>query len=84
MRLDLYAFWRLVEDFFPLLITKEVKWSTSVAHSFTQKEQQQTKNTKACRKESSLDIILMALCWNEMVAFRVVGQDFNSKSVNLH
>lgn len=70
----------------PLLITKEVKWSTSVAHSFIQKEQQQqTENTKTCRKEPSLDIILMALGWNEMVvAFRVVGQDFNSKSVNLH
>lgn len=71
--------------FSPLLITKEVKWSTSVAHSFIQKEQQQqqTKNTKTCRKESSLDIILIALRWNEMVAFRVVGQDFKSKSVNL-
>lgn len=56
-----------------------------MAHSFIQKEQQQTENTKTCRKESSLDIILMALGWNEMVvAFRVVGQDFNSKSVNLH
>lgn len=78
-------FWRLVEDSPPLLITKEVKWSTSVAHSFIQKEQQQqTKTTKTCRKEPSLDIILMALCWNEMVALRVVGQDLNSKSVNLH
>lgn len=48
-----------------------------------QKEQQQTKNTKTCRKESSLDITRMALCWNEMVAFRVVGQDFNSKKSTL-
>lgn len=40
-----------MKNFFPLLITKEVKWSTSVAHSFIQKEQhQQTKNTKTCRK----------------------------------
>lgn len=25
----------------------------------------------------------MVLCWNEMVEFGVVGQDFNVKNVNL-
>lgn len=56
-----------------------------MAHSFIQEEeQQQTKKTKTYTEESSLDIILMDICWNEMVEFRVVGQAFNIKSVNLH
>lgn len=43
----------------------------------TKKEQKQ--KTETYTEESSLDILLMVLCWNEMVEFGVVGQDSNIK-----
>lgn len=43
----------------------------------TKKEQKQ--KTETYTEESSLDILLMVLCWNEMVEFGVVGQDSSIK-----
>lgn len=65
--------------FFPFS-NKGVKWSTSVAHSFTQTEQQQqNEKQKPCTEESSLDIILMGLRWNEMEDLGLLVKTLPSK-----